>query len=189
MNNIKYDYYLIFLWLLLMIFGVISIYTSSATKFGDEVSVAGFYMRQLIWVGISLTVVLVLLKIPWRLQEIFIDPAYIGVLLLLGIVLFLPEIKGSHRWMRLAGFQIQPSELAKLTTILFVAKRIAKSHTTTFQSFYRSLTGFFVPIILILVEPDLGTAMTIGFIWLMMLSVTNVSSMTLFIMVSPVLSL
>lgn len=85
---------------------------------------------------------------------------YAGCLILLIVVFFAPAINGAHRWIRVAGFGFQPSEFAKLATVLTLSAYLAYRDT------YRRWWGLFPPLMLVLLpmflilrEPDLGTAM------------------------------
>ncbi|HHE38818.1 MAG TPA: rod shape-determining protein RodA, partial [Candidatus Cloacimonetes bacterium] len=157
----KIDWIIFLLLILLMISGVIAIYSASTSKIGDEFLTRNFYLKQLIWVFISLLFLFVLLKLPMPVIDLMIIPVYIITVIFLILVLFLPEIKGSHRWISLGPVNFQPSELAKLVTILFVAKLISKPYITEWQILLRSFAVVLLPVILILLEPDMGTALTL----------------------------
>jgi len=118
-----------------------------------------------------------------------IIPVYIITIIFLILVLFLPEIKGSHRWIFLGPVNFQPSELAKLVTILFVAKLISKPYITEWQILLRSFAVVLLPVILILLEPDLGTALTLMISLFAMLLFSGLPVFFLILIISPVLSI
>ena len=185
----KIDWIIFLLLILLMISGVIAIYSASTSKIGDEFLTRNFYLKQLIWVFISLLFLFVLLKLPMPVIDLMIIPVYIITVIFLILVLFLPEIKGSHRWIFLGPVNFQPSELAKLVTILFVAKLISKPYITEWQILLRSFAVVLLPVILILLEPDLGTALTLMISLFAMLLFSGLPVFFLILIISPVLSI
>jgi len=185
----KIDWIIFLLLILLMISGVIAIYSASTSKIGDEFLTWNFYLKQLIWVFISLLFLFVLLKLPMPVIDLMIIPVYIITIIFLILVLFLPEIKGSHRWIFLGPVNFQPSELAKLVTILFVAKLISKPYITEWQILLRSFAVVLLPVILILLEPDLGTALTLMISLFAMLLFSGLPVFFLILIISPVLSI
>jgi cell division protein FtsW (lipid II flippase) len=96
----------------------------------------------------------------YRLLARWSYAAFAASLVLLAIVYFFPPINGAHRWIRLGIFSLQPSEFAKLAFVLAHARYLM------YRESYRQLAGLFaplalvlVPVLLILKEPDLGTAL------------------------------
>jgi rod shape determining protein RodA len=101
----------------------------------------------------------------------------------------MPEIKGSQRWILLGLFNFQPSELAKLTTILLVTKLISKPHITNWQIISRSFLFFLIPIILIFLEPDLGTSLCFIVSLFVILAISDLSAFYIILIVSPLISI
>ncbi len=185
----KLDYQLLAIWLILMIVGVFMIYSAASTRIGDEVHVQNFYIRQIIWIAVSILAVFVILRVPSQIIDLLIDPVYAVSLLMLAVVLFLPATAGSHRWISFGFFKIQASEIAKLATVLFVARHLAKPWMSEWKTFLRSLTGFGIPAILVLLEPDLGTSLVFWFSLLIVLYTAGIPPVYLLLMVSPVITL
>ncbi len=142
--------------LALMAIGVSAIRASELAE-GDTPT---FAVRQAVSCGVGLAVFVLAVAVPYqRLGR----AAYVlfGITLgLLVLVLFLPAIRYSHRWIAVGPVRFQPSELAKLSFILLLAWYLR------YRDNYRRLTGLavpfaltFVPMVLILREPDLGTAL------------------------------
>ena len=113
--------------------------------------------------------------------EYFFSYAYIGyfgILLLLVMVFFAPSINGSHRWLQLGIFNIQPSELVKVIFPLFLCRldkngQFCKSKKLTLVA----LLCLIVTFTLIIMEPDLGTAVFVlleGLICLVLLRANRV---------------
>ncbi|MCA9040183.1 MAG: rod shape-determining protein RodA [Planctomycetaceae bacterium] len=128
---------------------------------GDELVGAGDIMqRQLMWIMLSLPVLFLTTTISYR-RLIPLSYLLFGIsLLLLIVVYFMPARNGSHRWIPLGVAYLQPSEFAKLTYIMALA------HYLMYRRNYRRLTGLlipfaltFLPVALILKEPDLGTSL------------------------------
>lgn len=185
----RFDGVLMSLMILLMIFGVVMIYSASTTKIGDLVERENYYIKQIIWVLCSLLALVVFLQIPTAFIEALILPVYLINLLLLLLVLFLPAIKGSHRWINLGFAGFQPSELAKILTLLLLAKQLNVTHLTTFQILKRAVSVTILPLILILIEPDLGTAMTLVICIFAVLSFSDLPFWVIVVIISPLISI
>ena len=185
----KFEWMIFGLLILLMIIGLISIYTASATRIGNDFIFSNYYIKQFIWIIFSMFILFLLLKAPNAIIEISIFPIYIFTILLLILVLFLPEIKGSHRWISFGPINFQPSELAKLFTIMAISKLISKPHISDGQILLRSFIVTLIPVALILLEPDLGTALTFFAILFSILIISDLPKFYLIIIVSPILSI
>jgi rod shape determining protein RodA len=169
--------------------GVFAIYTASTTKIGDEIDTQNYYQKQIFWNVLSLLFLVVIVRIPQPVIEVLIIPGYIFTLLLLLVVLFLPEINGSHRWIGMGFANLQPSELAKLVTILLLAKLLARPHQSDWQMIYSSFLVVILPAMLILIEPDLGTSLTLFVSLFAMLLASPLPKFYLVIFLSPLISL
>ncbi len=185
----RYDAVLISIMIILMIIGVVMIYSASTTKIGDQVERQNYYIKQIIWVLCSLFALLVLLQIPVAIIEALVLPLYIMNLALLLLVLFLPAIKGSHRWINLGFAGFQPSELAKLLTVILLAKLLNESHLSNLQILRRAASVLILPMILILIEPDLGTAMTLFICVFAVLAFSDLPFWVIIIIISPLISI
>jgi rod shape-determining protein RodA len=127
----------------------------------DLVDGAGRFSRQqLVWDALAAVVLLAAASISYRRLGRFSYLLFALALVLLAAVYALPPINGAHRWIRLGPLGFQPSELAKIAFVLALARYLQCREN------YRSLHGLvlplgisLVPMILILKEPDLGTAL------------------------------
>ncbi len=185
----KFEWMIFGLLMLLLIIGIVSIYTASSRRIGEDFIFANYYIKQFIWIIISMFILFLLLKAPSAIIEISIFPIYIFTILSLVLVLFLPEIKGSHRWISLGPVNFQPSELAKLFTIMAISKLISKPFLNDGQILLRSFIITLIPITLILLEPDLGTALTFFVILFSILLVSDLPKFYLILIISPMLSI
>ncbi|MEI6509760.1 MAG: rod shape-determining protein RodA [bacterium] len=97
---------------------------------------------------------------------------FIALILLLGVLLFAPEVFGAQRWLNIGPIPIQPSEIAKVAVILVLAKELSgsKDRERPFIRFLRALTVIILPMLLIYEQPDLGTSIVVLFLFFPMCS-------------------
>ena len=122
--------------------------------------VSRLFEKQIIWMALSWMGMFAVTTISYRRLMHLSPLLFAGTLVLLIVVLFMPPVNGSRRWIPLGLFDFQPSELTRLTFILALA------HYLMHRSTQRTVRGLLipfaitvVPLLLILREPDLGTAM------------------------------
>jgi rod shape determining protein RodA len=160
------------------LFGVVMIYT--ATRSGLVVQgLPGTYFlkRQGVFVLISIVVMGLLWRGDYRRIEQIATAAYIGLLILLLAVLspFGSNALGAQRWFSLGPIQIQPSEFAVLAVVLAVSTYCnRRPEGLTLRDVSRLLLMAGIPIALILVQPDLGTAIILSVVLMVMLAVAGV---------------
>lgn len=163
-----FDLALFLIIVLLACTGIIMIYSSSYFTALDMTNKSGFFLRkQLLALGAGFTAMLVLSQISyWKLKKITI-PFFACVILLLVVVLVLPPIKGSSRWINIGIFGVQPSEFAKLSVIILFARMIS-ARQEKINNFSSGILPFIALLIslnlLVLKQPDLGTASMITMI-------------------------
>jgi len=151
------DWVLIGLVLLLSLLGVFFIYSSSHFLAGS------YYLKQLIWLGVSLVVVFLVIAVDYKFLVSFsIYFYFLIVAVLAGSLVFARVIVGHKSWVGLGLFQVQPSELAKVVMILIFARLFAEYKgrylNTQFTALALLIGGG--PLFLIVLQPDLGTALT-----------------------------
>ena len=145
---------------LIFAIGVATIY--SATKSRNLPIAESFFFKQLTWMGVG--IVLLVLTISISYQR-FIDIAYViyGItIILLVLVLVLGHTRlGAQRWFSIAGFAFQPSEFIKLSLILALSNYVAakKDSMSELKNLIVPSILLAVPFILVLLQPDLGTAL------------------------------
>jgi rod shape determining protein RodA len=148
---------LILLLLINSLIGVAVIYSSSHYIPGN------FYLRQLFWIAVGLLALLLLLILDYNVLITYSLYLYtFCIVLLLGVLVFGRIISGAKSWFRLPFFQIQPSEITKIAVILLLAlifSRYKKAQLASNEGILSSVVVF-VPMILISLQPDLGTAMS-----------------------------
>ncbi len=188
-NRKKFDYVLTIVLGLLILAGIISIYTASTSKIGEQVTVKDFWWRQLIFAGILIGLLYLLMRMPMPVIDVLIVPLYIINLILLFLVMFAPAINGSHRWFNIFGFSYQPSESAKLLTILLAARVLSKEHLSEMRQLIYGFLCVIPPSLLVIIEPDFGTSIMFWIALLAMFAAAGVPVFYLLLIVSPVISI
>jgi rod shape determining protein RodA len=155
-----FDFILLGATLVLMTLGILFVYSSGMSFTGMQLS--NEYVKQLIWAGSGLVLMVGVIMIDYhRLRRLSLY-LYGFVILLLLITPFMGrEVHGARSWIGIGEFGIQPSEFAKITTVLFLASYFAGIGKGV-QKLPRFLLGLAVvvlPIGLILLQPDMGTAL------------------------------
>lgn len=188
-NRKKFDWNLAVLLLILICMGCVAIFTASTTTIGQHSSTENHWWKQIIFAGIAIGAILLLLKLPMPIFDIVVLPLFLANLLALVLVLFTPAVNGSHRWFSFLGLNYQPSESAKLFTILMVARIISKDHLNELKQVLYGVGLVLVPMLLIIIEPDFGTTLVFMFALLSMLVAAEVPLFYILLMVSPVVSI
>ena len=188
-NRKKFDWNLAVLLLILICMGCVAIFTASTTTIGQHSSTENHWWKQIIFAGIAIGAILLLLKLPMPIFDIVVLPLFLANLLVLVLVLFTPAVNGSHRWFSFLGLNYQPSESAKLFTILMVARIISKDHLNELKQVFYGVGLVLVPVLLIIIEPDFGTTLVFMFALLSMLVAAEVPLFYILLMVSPVVSI
>jgi len=178
--RIGVDKWMFFTTMLLVVVGLAMVFSASAVvaqeQYHSEFASVG---RQALWALAGLLALLVLMHVDYTLYKSpkFIYPALCVTTLLLVFVFFIPGSHNTHRWIRFGGqFTFQPSEIAKPVLVLFLAWFL---HTRLDQmrdwkhTLLRAAIMPVVFILLIVKQPDLGTAMVLGGVTLMMLALAG----------------
>ncbi|MBI3485644.1 rod shape-determining protein RodA [Candidatus Daviesbacteria bacterium] len=151
--------------LLLISFGTLVIYTSEPQQ----------ALAQAIFAIIGLGGFFLLSNFDYRMFKPLNRVIYFSILFLLVVVFLIGfETRGSLRWISLGPFNLQPSEFAKISLILCLAE-FWSNNSPNWKNIAKSLVILLPFTLLIFRQPDLGTALTLGFIWLSLLIATNVS--------------
>jgi rod shape determining protein RodA len=186
----KFDFPFFWAAVALWIIGILLVY--SATHGIEGGRLAGIYRLQIVWVAMAIAVITVVVSIPGRF---FFGFAYVlfglSILLLLVATVAGSAAKGAERWILIAGFKFQPSEFAKIGLLLALARYLSE-HTLSLEritSFIVPSLLVAVPFLLVLKQPDLGTAMVFVAMVLPMLYWGGLKPVELFYLVSPVISL
>ncbi|MDA8686097.1 rod shape-determining protein RodA [Robiginitalea sp.] len=159
----RIDWLSVLFYALLVSMGWLNIYSSTFDQDQSNLFEASqLYGKQLIFIGISVVAILLLMALEASFYERFASLFYLGSLLLLvGLFLFGKNISGATSWYALGFFNLQPSELAKVTTALALAKYLSDIQTDISRG-KDQLTGLFIivlPALLIIPQPDPGSAL------------------------------
>lgn len=139
MQRRKPDYWLILITFLLTGFGLVMVFSTSYYKgIIDHKDPYFYFVKQLTAAGIGIVLFFIVSNIPYHWYRKHIGKLLILVFGLLLAVLFTDEINGSRRWLELGSLSFQPSELAKLTVILYTASIMVKKQRVIGQ-FHRSV--------------------------------------------------
>ncbi len=155
------DWPLILAVIALTVIGLVVIYSASYSQLlAAGMSPWHYVQRQLIAFGLGLVAAVVIVSLDYRAWARWSRVIYITAMSLLGIVLFLGKaVFGSQRWVRLGPLNLQPSELAKIALVLVLAKFFEKEENAlSLQGVAKAFALVLVPMGLILLQPDLGTA-------------------------------
>jgi rod shape determining protein RodA len=180
-----FDYRACLICLALVIIGLMSIYSATF----DINNAANFY-RQALWAGIGLIIMMVTAIIPLRTIQRLSFALYFTTLAILAIVLVVGStVKGSKSWFGVGGIGGQPSEFAKITTVLAFASYLSKTDVSISQIKHLviAMCIFAAPMFLILAEPDLGTTIVFFVTLLPLLYWAGVSSFILIAILVPIL--
>lgn len=173
---LEIDYILLFAAITLTVFGILFIYSSAVTSSGQVVSTE--YIRQIIWAAGGLIAALTLAMLDYKKIYGLSPYLYLGTLALLGYTcLFGRTVSGARAWIGIGIVGIQPSEFAKITTTLFLARYLDRSrrNPNSFIRFALSCCIVFVPMALVLIQPDFGTSLVFIPILLTMTFIAGVS--------------
>lgn len=153
-----FDYLLILVVLILVALGVLFIYSSSINSEG--VSVTNEYVKQIIWASIGFVIMIFVTLYDYRKTESFTQYLYIFLIVLLIYTrIFGRYVNGAKSWIGIGEFGVQPSEFGKIFFILFLAKFLDESkNMNQFKRFVFAIGILLLPMGLILIQPDLGTA-------------------------------
>jgi rod shape determining protein RodA len=157
------DWIAVGIYLMLVFLGWINIY---AAVFNEEhqsiLDLSQRYGKQLVWILAAIVLAITVFLIDPKFYSFFSYVLYgIVIFLLIAVMIFGKEIHGARSWFQFGSFHLQPSEFAKITTCLALAKYLS-SYNLKIKSFKTSLTLLaiiFLPSLLIAIQPDMGTAM------------------------------
>lgn len=151
----------------------------------------GAWRRQLVSLVISIVAFAVAVRVPMRWLEWVTPWIYAFSVFLLIAVLVVGGGPNTRSWLRFAGFSFQPAELAKLATILLLARLLGarKEPQASLFELWRPVAAVVVPFLLVMAQPDLGSALIFVVILVSALFWARIPLFTIFMLVSPGVSL
>ena len=146
---------------LLLVLSFLFIY--SAGYQSGEVSLSGKALRQVVWALIGIGCYAAASAFDYRKLKEVHWWVYAGALVLLVLVFLFPEKNNAHRWIPMPGFDLQPSEFAKLAVVFSLTAYLNNPATDPdeFSTFVIAFLIMLIPFGLIVIEPDLGTSMVL----------------------------
>jgi rod shape determining protein RodA len=162
-RNVKFDWLTIFLFAVLVSVGWVNIYSASLSDLGSVfVDFDQIYFKQIIWIGLNVILIIFILALDVKFYERFASIIYL--VSLASLILLFPfgkEISGATSWYSFGGISIQPSEFAKAATALALAKYLSDIQTSMkrFKDQLRAFAIFALPALLIIPQPDPGSAL------------------------------
>ncbi len=158
-----FDWGLLGLTLLLGFFGLVTLYSAVTSEITAAQKI--LYFKQLIWYGAGFVVMVTSFLFNYKSLDRWAHGIYLICILLLICVLFFGKyVGGARRWLILGPVSIQPSELVKIAVIISLSRyysKLANTRGFTLRELFTPLLLTITPFILIVKQPDLGTAMLI----------------------------
>ncbi|HMM20355.1 MAG TPA: stage V sporulation protein E [Selenomonadales bacterium] len=163
------DFILFFTVIALLGIGVVMVYSSSAVSAQVNFSDSYYFLkRQIIWATLGILAMVLTMNIDYHVWRKLAKPILLATLVLLVLVL-VPGlgkvVNGARRWLGFGSLYLQPSEIAKLSMVLFSAESLTRNQErigSFFKGLVPQLAMLLVVFGLILKEPDLGTALAIS---------------------------
>lgn len=181
----KIDWLLLAAVLLLIVSGLLSLF--SATHNAD---IYIKFEKQVFWVILGLLLLVLTVLAPPRFYHYIAYPVYaVALVLLLLVLIFGKTIAGNAGWFGIGGYGIQPSEFAKITTILALARYLSDSTTNmgSFRDLGKAIGIVALPWMLILLQPDFGTGLVYWAVFLAMIFWAGAELVLLLTLLSPVI--
>lgn len=180
----KFDFGIFIPAALLIVIGLTAIYSSTF----NHPTMSGNFDRQLVFSVAAFIIFFITYSLPTNTFRMITLPTYLFSILLLIVVMIVGrKVSGARSWLDLGPFGFQPSEFAKIGTVLAMSAFLSKKNTDidSFKDILISLAIGFVPVMLILLEPDMGTAMVFIGTILILIFWKGISLFGLFIVLSP----
>jgi cell division protein FtsW len=180
-RKLKSDQTLFVATLLLVCLSVIMVYSASAVVAMERYQQPYLFLtKQLMWATLGLAVLWIVMRVDYQMyrEPVFIWSSLAIVAICLIAVMFSPPVNNARRWFSIGGLGIQPSELAKLAAIFFIADMLERRMQRINELGYGLLPIAIVIgalVGLIVIEPDFGTAMTLAVIAAVMIFAAGLS--------------
>ena len=154
------DWWLFSIVMIMLAMGIANVYSAAFDP--EHPSLFDFsqkYGKQILWVGVSLFLGLLVFLIDADIYRKFAIPIYLFTFSLLILVLFMPAVNGAHAWLGFGSLGIQPAEFAKIGTAIALSTYISQVNIKqqNMQTVFIALGIIVVPMFMILLQPDAGT--------------------------------
>lgn len=153
----------VLLYFILVFIGWLNIYAAVYNEnFHNIFDVSQRYGKQMLWIGASVILILIILLVDGRFFTSFAYPIYgILILVLVGVLLFGEEVNGARSWFHIGGFAVQPAEFAKFATNLAIAKYLATLNIKVEDLKTKVVAAIIIgiPSVLVLLQGDAGSTL------------------------------
>lgn len=169
------DWIIIVSVLLLTGIGFLSLYSSSSGR-GDFSN----FEKQLIFAGVGIFLMFVFSFFDYRVfkndAHLILIFYFLCLLGLAGLFFLAPEIRGVRSWYKLGPLSFDPAEFAKIILLIFLAKYFSLRHVELYKVGHILLSGFYVflPVALIIFQPNMGSALILVFLWMSVLLISGI---------------
>ncbi|MFC1855540.1 rod shape-determining protein RodA [Thermodesulfobacteriota bacterium] len=181
---LNFDWGYFFLIIILSGIGIINLYSAS---YSFEETAKAIYIRQMYWLGLGICLMLITFVIDYRQYEQYAYFIYFLSIVLLTLVLISGKVAGgSQRWLQVGPFRVQASEFMKISITLALAKYFHKERGTDIYSLRDLIIPMLMvalPMILIIKEPDLGSALMIMFIAIAVIFFNKIDKRSLLVII------
>ena len=180
----KFDFGVFIPAFLLIVIGLTAIYSSTF----NHPTMSGNFNRQIVLGIVAFIIFFITYSLPTNSFRMITTPTYLFSILLLVVVIVIGrKVSGAKSWLDLGPFGFQPSEFAKIGTVLAMSAFLSRKNTDidSFKDILLSLGIGFIPVMLILLEPDMGTAIVFFGAILILIFWKGISLFGIFIVLSP----
>lgn len=179
----KVDLYVLIPTIILVLIGLISIYSSTFNNSAAENN----FQRQFLFVLAAFIISLIIYFLPTNSFKFSSIPLYfLGIILLIAVLIVGKTVSGSKSWLALGPIGFQPSEFMKIATILMLSYYLSRNNANidSIKDIFVALLIGFIPVFLILLEPDMGTSIIFFFMILTILFYKGLSLLWI-VVISP----
>jgi rod shape determining protein RodA len=160
----NFDWSIIWVLISIICIGLLSIYSALYNQIQAHPT-HNLFIRQLMWLSVGFTVMLGSMLVDYQqLKRVSLWLYLLALLLLFAVLLIGKDVNGSKRWLELGGFQFQPSEFMKIAIVIYLASYFSTQETSPYPDLKKlalPVSLVMLPVLVILAQPDLGTAITI----------------------------
>jgi rod shape determining protein RodA len=172
----------------LVVIGLLTVYSATSVPGAHE----GLWIKQLQWAALAIAAAWVAAAVPYRVYEALAWPFYgLSLAMLVAVLVMGTTAMGARRWLDLGPIHFQPSELAKIATVLLLARLFddPKLDLKRVRHWLPPLVLTMVPFALVAKEPDLGTSLSFPVLLVVMYYWAGLGIRTLMLALSPVLNI
>jgi rod shape determining protein RodA len=174
---------------ILMVIGLLSVFNLYSAAYSIR-SMGGsqIYVRQICWYGIGFLILLLMTTFDYHALDRFAYPLFfISLVLLVAVLKIGKATHGSQRWLSFGYFYVQPSEMVKISLIIVLAKYFSKAEKMgnyRLRDLLRPLILIVIPFVMIVHQPDLGTALMLLIVCFTIIIFVNVNWKSILIFLS-----